>query len=55
MTECYLVTPLSRWEIAGGMFASGVIVISIAATIVLFLGLLITGGRSRAAFPRWGC
>lgn len=42
VTEGYLVTPLSRWEIAGGILASGVTITSIAAIIVLFAGLLIT-------------
>jgi len=45
VTECYLVTPLSRWDIAGGILASGVIVTSSAGVLVLFLGLLITRGR----------
>ncbi|MDO8432755.1 MAG: ABC transporter permease [Candidatus Binatus sp.] len=45
VTECYLVTPLSRWDIAGGVLASGVTVTSVAGTFVLFLGLLITRGR----------
>ena len=44
VTECYLVTPLSRWDIAGGILASGVTVTSIAGVLVLFLGLLITRG-----------
>jgi ABC-2 type transport system permease protein len=44
ITESYLVTPLSRWQIAGGMLASSVAVTSFAATIVLVLGLLLTGG-----------
>ena len=39
VTECYLVTPLSRWEIAGGILASGVTITSVAAIIVLFIGL----------------
>lgn len=45
VTECYLVTPLTRWEIAGGMLASGVSVTSVAAVLVMFLGLMITGGK----------
>ncbi len=45
VTEGYLVTPLSRWDIAGGILASGVTVTSIAGVVVLFLGLLITRGR----------
>jgi ABC-2 type transport system permease protein len=45
VTEGYLVTPLSRWDIAGGILASGVTVTSTAGVLVLFLGLLITRGR----------
>ena len=45
VTEAFLVTPLSRWDIAGGILASGVTVTSIAGTLVLFAGLLITRGR----------
>jgi ABC-2 type transport system permease protein len=45
VTECYLVTPLSRWDIAGGILASGVTITSTGGIIVLFLGLLITRGR----------
>jgi ABC-2 type transport system permease protein len=51
VTECYLVTPLSRWEIAGGILASGVTITSIAAIIVLFVGLLITGATIQGGFP----
>ena len=51
VTECYLVTPLSRWQIAGGMLASGVVVVSFAATIVLFTGLMITGGTIEGGLP----
>ena len=51
VTECYLVTPLSRWDIAGGILASGVTVTSIAGMTVLFLGLLITGGRIIGGIP----
>ncbi len=54
ITECYLVTPLSRWEIAGGMLASGVVVVSIAAIIVLFTGLVITGGTIEGGLPALG-
>ena len=42
VTEGYLVTPLARWEIAGGMLASGVAVTTTAGVIVLLLGLLLT-------------
>ncbi len=51
VTECYLVTPLSRWDIAGGVLASGVIVTSIASVSVLFLGLLITRGKIEGGLP----
>lgn len=44
VTECYLVTPLSRWNLAGGILGSSVLVTSCAALIVLVAGLLITGG-----------
>jgi ABC-2 type transport system permease protein len=45
VTEAYLVTPLSRWDIAGGILGSGVAITSAAGVLVLFLGLLITRGR----------
>ena len=51
VTECYLVTPLSRWDIAGGVLASGVSVTSVAGVMVLFLGLLITRGRIEGGVP----
>jgi ABC-2 type transport system permease protein len=51
VTECYLVTPLSRWEIAGGILASGVTITSIGATIVLFVGLLVTGTTILGGVP----
>ena len=51
VTECYLVTPLSRWEIAGGILASGVTITSVAAIIVLFVGLLVTGATIQGGFP----
>jgi ABC-2 type transport system permease protein len=51
VTECYLVTPLSRWDIAGGILASGVTVSSVAGCLVLFIGLLITGGRVEGGLP----
>jgi ABC-2 type transport system permease protein len=51
VTECYLVTPLSRWDIAGGILASGVTVTSIAGIVVMFLGLLITRGRIEGGLP----
>ncbi|HXN87102.1 MAG TPA: ABC transporter permease [Candidatus Binataceae bacterium] len=51
VTEGYLVTPLSRWEIAGGILASGVTITSAAAIIVLFTGLLVTGGTIEGGLP----
>jgi len=51
VTECYLVTPLSRWEIAGGILASGVTITSIASIIVLFVGLLVTGATIEGGLP----
>lgn len=51
VTECYLVTPLSRWNIAAGILGSGVTVTSIAAILVLFLGLLITRGTIAGGLP----
>ncbi len=54
VTEGYLVTPLSRWEIAGGILGSGVTVTSITATMVLFSGLLITGGVITGGLPALG-
>ena len=38
VTECYLVTPLSRWDIAGGILASGVTVTSIGGDTGLVPG-----------------
>ncbi len=54
VTEGYLVTPLSRWEIAGGILASGVTVTSISAVLVLFSGLLITGSSITGGLPALG-
>jgi ABC-2 type transport system permease protein len=51
ITECYLVTPLSRWNLAGGVLASSVLVTSIASVIVLIIGLLITGGKVAGGPP----
>jgi ABC-2 type transport system permease protein len=51
VTEGYLVTPLARWEIAGGMLASGVTVTTGAALLVLFLGLLLTGTTITGGIP----
>lgn len=51
VTESYLVTPLARWEIAGGMLASGVAVTTVAAILVLFLGLLLTKSSIAGGLP----
>jgi len=51
VTEGFLVTPLSRWDIAGGILGSGVTVTSIAAVIVMFAGLLITRARIAGGPP----
>src|SRR3984893_6838090 len=51
VTECYLVTPLSRWEIAGGILASGVTITSVASVIVLAAGLLMTGATVTGGAP----
>lgn len=51
VTECYLVTPLSRWNIAAGILGSGVTITSAVAVFVLFLGLLITRGTIEGGFP----
>jgi ABC-2 type transport system permease protein len=51
VTECYLVTPLSRWNLAGGVLASSVLATSVGAVIVLILGLLITGTTVVGGLP----
>jgi ABC-2 type transport system permease protein len=51
ITECYLVTPLSRWNLAAGVLGSSVLVTSIASVIVLAVGLLITGGTITGGAP----
>jgi len=51
ITECYLVTPLSRWNLAGGVLGSSVLVTSCAALVVLILGLLMTGGTIVGGLP----
>jgi ABC-2 type transport system permease protein len=51
ITECYLVTPLSRWNLAAGVLGSSVLVTSVASVIVLAAGLLITGGTITGGAP----
>lgn len=43
--ESYLSTPLRRSDIALGVLASGTIVTLVSSSIVLWSGLLVTGGR----------
>ncbi|HEX7480576.1 MAG TPA: ABC transporter permease [Polyangiales bacterium] len=43
--ESYLSTPLSRWNIALGVLASGTLVTLVSSSVVLWSGLLFTGGR----------
>jgi ABC-2 type transport system permease protein len=50
-TECYLVTPLSRWNLAGGVLGSSVLVTSCASIIVLVVGLQLTGGTLVGGLP----
>jgi ABC-2 type transport system permease protein len=51
VTECYLVTPVSRWNLAGGILGSSVLVTSAASIIVLVAGLMITGGLALGGLP----
>ncbi len=44
VTEAYLVTPLSPWNIAGGILASSVVATTCEAILVLIAGLALTGG-----------
>jgi ABC-2 type transport system permease protein len=44
VTEAYLVTPLSPWDIAGGLLASSVLATTAEAILVLIVGLALTGG-----------
>lgn len=51
VTEAYLVTPISRWNLAAGVLGSSVLVTSGSAIIVLVAGLLITGGTIVGGLP----
>lgn len=51
VTEAYLVTPISRWNLAAGVLGSSVLVTSGCAIVVLVVGLLITGGTIVGGFP----
>jgi ABC-2 type transport system permease protein len=51
ITEAYLVTPISRWNLAAGVLGSSVLVTSSSAIIVTIVGLLITGGTIVGGFP----
>jgi ABC-2 type transport system permease protein len=44
VTEAYLVTPLSPWNIAGGLLGSSVLATTCEAMVVLIAGLALTGG-----------
>jgi ABC-2 type transport system permease protein len=50
VTEAYLVTPLSPWNIAGSILASSVVATTIEAIIVLIAGLALTGGGFTGGF-----
>ena len=43
--ESYLSTPLSRGEIAIGVLSSGTIITFVTSSVVLWVGMLATGGR----------
>ena len=51
VTECYLVTPLRRFDIAGGMLASSVVMTSLGGIAVLFVALLVTGSTITGGLP----
>jgi ABC-2 type transport system permease protein len=44
VTEAYLATPLSPWNIAGGLLGSSVLATTCEAILVLIAGLVLTGG-----------
>ena len=44
VTEAYLVTPLSPWNIASGLLGSSVLATTCEAILVLIAGLALTGG-----------
>jgi len=50
-TEAYLVTPISRWNLAAGVLGSSVLITSSGAILVTIVGLLITGGTIVGGFP----
>jgi ABC-2 type transport system permease protein len=51
VTEAFLVTPISRWNLAAGILGSSVLATSGAAIIVLVVGLLITAGTIVGGLP----
>jgi ABC-2 type transport system permease protein len=51
VTEAYLVTPLSPWNIAGGILASSVVATTLEAILVLIAGLALTGGGITGGIP----
>jgi ABC-2 type transport system permease protein len=53
VTEAYLVTPLSPWNIAGGILASSILATTCEAILVLIAGLLLTGGKLGGGISTW--
>jgi ABC-2 type transport system permease protein len=51
VTEAYLVTPLSPWNIACGLLASSVLATTCEAILVLIAGLALTGGGMAGGLP----
>jgi ABC-2 type transport system permease protein len=49
--ESYLSTPLRRFDIALGVLGSGTLVTLVSSSVVLWSGLLITGGRVHGGLP----
>ncbi|UCF83751.1 MAG: ABC transporter permease [Desulfobacteraceae bacterium] len=41
--ESYLLTPLSKWDIVGGLIISGLFITTIIATLILVVSMIMTG------------
>jgi ABC-2 type transport system permease protein len=54
VTEAYLVTPLSPWNIASGLLASSVLATTCEAMLVLMAGLALTGGGMAGGVRAFG-
>jgi ABC-type multidrug transport system permease subunit len=54
VTEAYLVTPLSPWNIASGLLGSSVLATTCEAILVLITGLALTGGGMAAGIRAFG-